>query len=57
MGFERYTGEVKTKLPGITFGGSFERLASRADRFAIVRSYASLNGGHLTTLSLLVAIR
>lgn len=45
-GIRSITGEVKTKLPGITFGGSFERLASRADRFAIVRSYASLNGGH-----------
>ena len=40
------TGELKTRLPGITFGGTFEKLAARADRFAIVRSYASQNGGH-----------
>ncbi len=40
------TGELRTKLPGITFGGTFEKLAARADRFSIVRSYASGNGGH-----------
>lgn len=33
------TGEVKTKLPGVTFGGTFPRLAERADRLAIVRSF------------------
>ena len=27
------TGEVKTVLPGITFGGTFERLAKLADKF------------------------
>ncbi len=40
------TGEVKTKLPGITFGGSFTKLASMTDKIAIVRSYASMNAGH-----------
>ena len=35
------TGEVKTKLPGITFGGTFPRLAQMADRISIVRSFAS----------------
>jgi hypothetical protein len=40
------TGEVQTKLPGITFGGTFTRLASLADKLAVVRSYASLNGDH-----------
>ena len=40
------TGEVATKIPGITFGGSFERLATRTDRFSIVRSYGSGNSGH-----------
>src|SRR5262245_13847706 len=35
------TGELKTKLPGITFGGNFEKLAARANRFSVVRSYAS----------------
>lgn len=40
------TGEVKTKLPGITFGGSFQKLSQMTDRIAIVRSYASMNAGH-----------
>ena len=33
------TGELKTSLPGITFGGTFPKLASLADRMAVVRSY------------------
>jgi len=33
------TGEVKTALPGITFGGTYPELAAMADRLAIVRSY------------------
>ena len=33
------TGEVSTAIPGVTFGGSFPRLAALADRFAVVRSY------------------
>ena len=45
-GVRSITGEVKTKLPGITFGGTFEKLATRTDKFTIVRSYASGNGGH-----------
>jgi hypothetical protein len=40
------TGETKTKLPGITFGGTFTKLASLADKLAVVRSYASMNGDH-----------
>ena len=40
------TGEVSTKLPGITFGGTFSKLGKLADRLAIVRSYQSRNGGH-----------
>jgi uncharacterized protein (DUF1501 family) len=40
------TGEVKTKLPGITFAGSFPRMAALADHLAIVRSYASMNADH-----------
>ena len=40
------TGEVATRLPGITFGATFPRLASLADRISIVRSYGSGNGGH-----------
>jgi hypothetical protein len=32
------TGEVQTKLPGITFGGTFPKLAAMADKLAVVRS-------------------
>lgn len=32
-------GEVKTSLPGVTFGSHFERLAKHADNMSIVRSY------------------
>ncbi len=39
-------GEVKTSLPGITFGGTYPQLAAMADRFSVVRSYGSKNGGH-----------
>jgi uncharacterized protein (DUF1501 family) len=40
------TGEVASRLPGVTFGGTFPRLAARADRLAVVRSFASGNGDH-----------
>lgn len=44
--FRSVTGELPTKLPGITFGGTFPKLAERADKFTIVRSYGSGNSGH-----------
>lgn len=34
------TGEVKTPLSGITFGGTLTNMAARADRMAVVRSYS-----------------
>src|SRR6478672_10179838 len=40
------TGEVQTNLAGVTFGGSFPRLARMADKLAIVRSFASGNADH-----------
>ena len=40
------TGEVATTIPGIAFGGTFPRLASMADRLAIIRSYGSQNTAH-----------
>lgn len=40
------TGEVQTAIPGLTLGGTFGKLAKMADKFAIVRSYASMNAGH-----------
>ncbi|MBY0227848.1 MAG: DUF1501 domain-containing protein [Gemmataceae bacterium] len=39
-------GEVKTRLPGITFGASLPKLAALADTFAVVRSYGSMNADH-----------
>lgn len=40
------TGEVRTTLPGVTFGGTFEKLARHAQRLAIVRSYTTGDGNH-----------
>jgi Protein of unknown function (DUF1501) len=40
------TGEVKTTLPGVSFGGTFPKMARLADRLAVVRSFASTDGGH-----------
>jgi Protein of unknown function (DUF1501) len=40
------TGEVRTRLPGVWFGGNFPKLAERADRLAVVRSYTSGENDH-----------
>ncbi|MCA8996934.1 MAG: DUF1501 domain-containing protein [Planctomycetaceae bacterium] len=40
------TGEVSTKIPGVTFGGTFTRLSSLADQFSIVRSFQTGDGNH-----------
>jgi uncharacterized protein (DUF1501 family) len=40
------TGETGTKLPGITFGGTFSKMGAIADKLAVVRSYGSKNSGH-----------
>src|SRR5687767_198958 len=34
------TGEVRTSLPGVTFGGTFPKMARLADKLAVVRSYS-----------------
>ncbi|HEX5446439.1 MAG TPA: DUF1501 domain-containing protein [Pirellulales bacterium] len=44
--YRSVTGEVSTKLPGITVGGTFPQLASVIDRMALVRSFAHSNSGH-----------
>ncbi len=44
--FRSVTGEVQTSVPGLTFGGTFSRLAQHAHRLAVVRSYQSGSGGH-----------
>lgn len=45
-GIRSATGEVQTSLPGITFGGTFPKLAKLADRLAIVRSYRTGDANH-----------
>lgn len=45
-GVRSATGELKTVLPGVTFGGTFPKLAARADRFSVVRSFATGDGNH-----------
>src|SRR6516165_9546564 len=40
------TGEVKTALPGVTFGSSFPKLAKIADRLTVVRSYVPGDANH-----------
>jgi len=44
--YRSITGEVKTNIPGVTFGGTFPKLAKLTDKFSVVRSYASRNAGH-----------
>ena len=45
-GIRSVTGEIPTRLPGITFGSTFSRLANLADRLAVVRSYVPGDGNH-----------
>jgi hypothetical protein len=39
-------GAVPTRIPGVEFGGVFPRMAARADKLAVVRSFAHTNSGH-----------
>lgn len=40
------TGEIPTTIAGVTFGGTFPKLAKIADKLAVVRSFAHENSGH-----------
>lgn len=40
------TGEIKTTLPGVTFGSTFQQLARLAHKFSIVRSFVTGDGNH-----------
>jgi uncharacterized protein (DUF1501 family) len=44
--FRSATGEVATRLPGVTFGSSFPRLAGLADKLTVVRSFVTGDGTH-----------
>src|SRR5438093_394003 len=45
-GVRSVTGHIPTKLPGVTFGSNFPKLAALADRLAIVRSYVPGEANH-----------
>ena len=45
-GIRSATGEVKTTLPGVTFGSTLSRLARLAHRMAVVRSFTTGDGRH-----------
>ncbi len=45
-GIRSVTGELKTTIPGITFGGTLRKLSRHAHRLAIVRSFTTGGGNH-----------
>ena len=40
------TGEIKTSIPGVTFGGTFPKLAARANKLCVVRSFVPGDANH-----------
>lgn len=40
------TGEIKTSLPGVTYGGTMHQLAKWAHKTAVVRSFRTGSGSH-----------
>ena len=44
--YRSVTGEVPSRLPGVTLGGTFPQIATVADKMAFVRSFAHNNSGH-----------
>ena len=44
--YRAISGEVKTNIPGVTFGSTFSKLAKLADRMAVVRSFAHNVSSH-----------
>jgi hypothetical protein len=44
--YRSVTGEVATRLAGVTLGGTFPEMANVADKLAFVRSFAHTNSGH-----------
>ena len=45
--YRSMVGAVETSVPGVQIGGLFPRIAQRAHRMALVRSFAHSNSGHL----------
>src|SRR5262245_976049 len=44
--YRSITGETATRLPGITFGGTFPQMARLAHRMAVVRSFSHQTSDH-----------
>ena len=44
--YRSVTGEVASKIPGVTLGGTLPKMAAVADKMAFVRSFAHTNSGH-----------
>ena len=42
--YRSVTGEVQTKIPGVTFGGTFPRLATMANKLAIITAHRNRGG-------------
>ncbi len=53
--FRAMFGEVQTRLPGVTFGSHFPRLAALADKIAIVRNFRHGNGSHGSAAALVAS--
>jgi hypothetical protein len=45
-GIRSATGELATSLPGVTYGGTFGKLAQLADRVSVVRSFRTGDANH-----------
>jgi hypothetical protein len=45
-GIRSATGETATSLPGVTFGGTYTRLAALAHKVSVVRSFVTGDGNH-----------
>lgn len=45
-GIRCVTGEIQTKIPGVTFGSTFEKIAALADKVSIVRSFTTGDSSH-----------
>jgi uncharacterized protein (DUF1501 family) len=52
--YRSVTGQVKTSLPGVAFGGTFPKLAQRAHRMAIVRSMRHDRVDHEQSISMVL---
>lgn len=48
--YHSVTGEVQTRVPGMTFGGTFPLLSEHAGNMAVVRSFRHPIGGHVQAI-------